>query len=82
MAPLFHHVGTCGKESASLSRRFTRRERVPGIHWIEGWVGARAGMDATMEKELPTPVGNRAFVTQPVTSFFADKVILVPDSLV
>jgi len=36
-----------GRElSASRPCRFTPRERSPGTHWIEGWVGPRAGLDA------------------------------------
>jgi hypothetical protein len=34
------------KSSASHPGRFTPGERGPGTHWIEGWVGPRAGMDA------------------------------------
>jgi len=33
--------------SASLPGRFTPRERAPdNTHWIGGWVGPRAGLDA------------------------------------
>jgi hypothetical protein len=33
-------------------------ERVPGIHWIGGWVGPRAGLDAVTKREkfLPLPI--------------------------
>jgi hypothetical protein len=31
--------------SSSRPGRFTPRERVPGNHWIGGWVGPRAGLD-------------------------------------
>jgi hypothetical protein len=34
-----------GEWSASLPGRFTPGERVPGTHWIGGWVGPRAGLD-------------------------------------
>jgi hypothetical protein len=32
--------------SASRTGRFTAKERTPGTHWIGGWVGSRAGLDA------------------------------------
>jgi hypothetical protein len=35
-----------GEWSASHHGRFTPRERAPGTHWIGGWVGPRAGLDA------------------------------------
>jgi hypothetical protein len=38
-----------GEWSASRPRRFTPEERVPGTHWIGGWVDPRAGLD-DMEK--------------------------------
>jgi hypothetical protein len=31
--------------SASRPDCFTSEERAPGTHWIEGWVGPRAGLD-------------------------------------
>jgi hypothetical protein len=34
---------------------FTPRGRAPGTHWIGGWVCPRAGMDAVMKREIPTP---------------------------
>jgi hypothetical protein len=44
-----------GDWSASLSGRFTSRERATGSHWIGGWVGPRAGSDA-MVKRILSPV--------------------------
>jgi len=37
-----------GEWSASRPGRFTLKERAPGIHWIGGWVGPRAVLDAVM----------------------------------
>jgi hypothetical protein len=34
-----------GQWSASRPYRFTPGERAPGIHWIRGLVGPRAGLD-------------------------------------
>jgi hypothetical protein len=39
--------------------RFTLRERTPRTHWIGGWVGLRAVLDAVMERKIPSPAGNR-----------------------
>jgi hypothetical protein len=51
--------------SASHSGRFTAGERVPGTHWIGGWLNLRAGLD-NMEK--------RKFLTLP--EFLASVAIL------
>jgi hypothetical protein len=46
-----------GREySSSRPDRFTLGERVPGIHWIGGWVGHRVGLD---------DVEKRTFLTLP-----------------
>jgi hypothetical protein len=29
--------------------------RSPGTHWIGGWVGPRAGLDAVVKRKIPTP---------------------------
>jgi hypothetical protein len=31
------------------------RERAPAIHWIEGWVRPRAGLDAVVRRKIPSP---------------------------
>jgi hypothetical protein len=36
--------------SASLPGHFTPREKAPGTHWIGGWVGSRAGLDAVVTR--------------------------------
>jgi hypothetical protein len=43
-----------GEWSASRPGRFTPRERDPGTHWIGGWVGPRAVLDAVVKK-IPSP---------------------------
>jgi hypothetical protein len=43
-----------GEWSATRSDRFTPGERAPGTHWIGGWLGPRAGLDAVEKiKILP-----------------------------
>jgi hypothetical protein len=45
-----------GEWSASRPGRFTPGERVPGTHWIGGWVGPKAGLeDMEKWKFLPQP---------------------------
>jgi hypothetical protein len=41
-----------GEWSASRSGHFTARERVPSTHWIGGWVGLRASLDAVKHLDL------------------------------
>jgi hypothetical protein len=36
----------------SVSRRSTTGERAPGTHWIGGWVGPRAGLDAVEKRKF------------------------------
>jgi len=33
----------------------TPTERAPGAHWIGGWVGPRAGLDAVVKRNVPSP---------------------------
>jgi hypothetical protein len=42
--------------------------KYPATHWIGGWVGPRAGLDAVGKTETPFPVltENRASVIHPV----------------
>jgi len=44
-----------GEWSASHPGRFIPKERAPNIHWIEGRMGPRAGMDAMVKRKIPTP---------------------------
>jgi len=38
--------------SASHPGRFTSKERAPGTHWIGGWVGPRAILDAVVKRKF------------------------------
>jgi hypothetical protein len=65
-----------GEWSPSRSSRFIYKERVPGTHWIGGWVGPRTGLD-TAEKILH-PTGTRTptpSVVQLVASRYTDYAI-------
>jgi hypothetical protein len=43
-----------GEWSASRPGRFTPRERAPGSHWLGGWVGPRAVLDAVVKRQIPS----------------------------
>jgi hypothetical protein len=40
--------------SASRPGRFTPRERAPGTHWLGGWVGPVADLDAVANRKIPS----------------------------
>jgi hypothetical protein len=42
----------------------------PGTHWIGGWLGLRAGLDAGARKKSSTPVGDRTPIVQPVVRHY------------
>jgi hypothetical protein len=43
------------ERSASRPDRFTPRERASFTHWIGGWVGPRAVLDAVVNRKIPSP---------------------------
>jgi hypothetical protein len=47
-----------GEWSASRPGHFTLMERAPGTHWIGGWVGPNAGLDAVV-KNFPALARSR-----------------------
>jgi hypothetical protein len=44
-----------GEWLASCLGRFTLGERTPGTRLIGGWVGTRAGLDATWKRKISCP---------------------------
>jgi hypothetical protein len=42
-----------GDSSGSLPCRFMPEERAPGTHWIRGWVGPRASLNALIGARCP-----------------------------
>jgi hypothetical protein len=67
-----------GEWSASRPGCFTPKGRAPGTHWIGGWVGPRAILDAVVKRKIPSPSGNRTLeprsaipltATQPVKKY-------------
>jgi hypothetical protein len=61
-----------GEWSASRHSRFIPREGAPGTHWIGGWVGPRAGLDAVVKRKIPSLCRN----TKPRSS--SPKPIAIP----
>jgi hypothetical protein len=66
--------------SASRPDRFTPRERAPGTHWIGGWLGLRAVLDAVVKRKIPSPrreSNPRTSIVQPVARRYTDWAITV-----
>jgi hypothetical protein len=64
-----------GEWSASRPGRFTPRERAPDTHWIGGWVGPRAVLDAVVNRKIPNPrrePNPRTPIVQPVAQRYTD----------
>jgi hypothetical protein len=38
-----------------MTRPLHPQGRTPRTHWLGGWVGPRAGLDAVMKREIPSP---------------------------
>jgi hypothetical protein len=63
---------------ASRPSRFTPRGRAPGTHWIGGWVGPRAVLDAVVKRKIPSPrreSNPRIPIVQPVAQRYTDWAI-------
>jgi hypothetical protein len=61
--------------SASRPGRLNPRERVPDTHWIGGWVGPRAVLDAVVKRKIPSPCREsnpRTPIAQPVAQRYTD----------
>jgi hypothetical protein len=61
--------------SASRPGRFTSRERAPSTHWLGGWVGSRAVLDAVVKRKIPSPrreSNPRTPIVQPVAQLYTD----------
>jgi hypothetical protein len=70
-----------GEWSASRPGRFTPREIAHGTHWIGGWVGPRAVLDAVMKRKIPSPgrkSKHRTPIVQPVQWVFNCRLFWCP----
>jgi hypothetical protein len=64
-----------GEWSTSRPGRFIPREKAPGTHWIGGWVGPRAVLDAAVKKKifsLRRESNSRTPIFQPVAQRYTD----------
>jgi hypothetical protein len=64
-----------GEWSASRPGRFTPRKRAPCTHWIGGWVGLRAVLDAVGKRKIPSPrreSNPRTPIVKPVVQRYTD----------
>jgi hypothetical protein len=50
-----------GEWSASRPSRFPPVKELPGTHWIGGWVGPRAVLDAVVKRKIPSSRRERMF---------------------
>jgi hypothetical protein len=64
-----------------LRPRFTPGEQTIGTHWIEGWVGPRAGLDAEVRGEILCPC-RRSNPGRPVNSWALIELPRLAQSLV
>jgi hypothetical protein len=44
-----------GGQLHALAALPPEKEPLPGTHWIGGWVGPRAVLDAVMKRKIPSP---------------------------
>jgi hypothetical protein len=69
-----------GEWSASRPGRFIPRERAPDTHWVWGWVGYRAVVDAVVKRKIPSSrreSNPRTPIFQPVAQRYTDWAITV-----
>jgi hypothetical protein len=55
--------------------RFTHKEKTPGSHWIGGWLGPRAVLDAVVKRKIPSlrrESNPRTPIVQPVVQRYTD----------
>jgi hypothetical protein len=50
-------------------------ERAPGTHWVEAWVGPRAGLEAMDKRKSLTSARNRIPAVQPIARRYTDRAI-------
>jgi hypothetical protein len=70
--------------SASRPGRFTPRERAPGTHCTEGWVGLRAILDGVVKRKIPSPrreSNSRTPIVQSVAQRYTDWAITALNSV-
>jgi hypothetical protein len=64
--------------SASRPDRFIHREKIPGTHWIGGWVSPKTYLDAVVKRKIPSPRRESNpdhLIVQPVAQRYTDWAI-------
>jgi hypothetical protein len=59
------------------------RGRAPGTHWIGGWVGPRAVLEAVVKRKIPSfrrESNPRTWIVQPVAQIYTDGAITALNS--
>jgi hypothetical protein len=68
------------EDESSASRPSRFNPRALGTHWIGGWVGPSAGLDAVEKRKIPqTLPGLEAPIIQPVAQRYTDWAIRAPN---
>jgi hypothetical protein len=65
--------------SASRPGRFTPTQRAPRTHWIGGWVGPWAVLDAVVKRKIPSlrrESNPRTLTVQPVAQRYTDWTLM------
>jgi hypothetical protein len=72
----FFELGTRWRWVVNFTPRLLYpRGRGPGTHWIGGWVGPRAVLDAVVKRKIPSPrreSNPRTPIVQPVAQRYTD----------
>jgi hypothetical protein len=64
-----------GEWLASRPGRFIPREGAPGTHWVGCWMVPRVGLEAVVEREIPSPrreSNPRTPIVQPIVQRYTD----------
>jgi hypothetical protein len=73
-------MGVSGQRHAPAA--LYTREKDPGAHWIRGWVGLRAGLDAGARRKILYPCRGSNLdrpIVQPVVRHYTDWATAPPN---
>jgi hypothetical protein len=75
IAPHILHLGTRLRWVVSFTPQpLYPQGRVPGTHWIGGWVGSRANLDAVVSRKIPSPYqDSNLLIIQPVAQCYTSQ---------
>lgn len=75
-APHIHFLGIWWKWVVTLTPSVRTMLPTPVSHWMEGWMGPRAGLNIVAKIEIFTQSGSKSLVIQTIASYFSDWAIL------